>query len=167
MRPFTRTIGFVLPFLLLSCVPKADLEGLKKTVDDYNNASTEAMKTGNFEKALPYYADDATEMPPNEAAIKGKENIKAWMEKSAQSGVKITVAKFTSIEINAAGDIGYEIGDYDMTLEVPVMGEVKDNGKYIAIFKKQQDGSWKVHAETWNSSMPLPAPEPPKDKKKK
>jgi ketosteroid isomerase-like protein len=164
MRFFSRTIIFAIPFFLLSCVPKADTEGLKKAVEDYNSAAIEAMTTNNYEKSLSYFADDATEMPPNEPAIKGKENIKAWMEKGAQSGVKATAVKFTSLEVVAAGNIGYEIGDYDMTFEIPSVGEVKDVGKYIAIFKKQQDGSWKVYAETWNSNAPPPPPEPPKKK---
>lgn len=164
MRSFIRIVSFTLPFLLLSCAPKTDVEGLKKAVDDFNTASIEAMKTNDFEKSLVYYADDALEMPPNQPAIRGKENIKAWMEKSAQAGVKMISGKFTSIEVNAAGDIGYEIGEFDMTFEVPPIGEMRDTGKYIALFRKHQDGSWKVYAETWNSDLPVPAPEPPKKK---
>ena len=164
MRPFIRNLFFIVPFLLLSCAPKPDIEGLKKTVDDFNAATIEAMLTNDHEKNSMFYADDAIEMPPNEPAIKGKENIMAWAEKSSQSGVKVTAAKFTPMDVNAAGDIGYEIGDYDMTLQIPPIGEVRDTGKYIAIFKKQQDGSWKVYAETWNSNTPPPPPEPPKKK---
>ena len=167
MRSFLRNMSFIIPFLLLSCAPKADVEGLKKTVDDFNAASIDAMTTNNVEKVITYYTDDATQLPNNGEAVKGKENIKAEMEKMMQAGIKMKDVSFTSVEVNAAGDIGYEIGNYNMTMEVAPMVEVKDNGKYVAIFKKQQDGSWKVYAEIWNTNTPLPAMEPPKQMKKK
>jgi ketosteroid isomerase-like protein len=31
------------------------------------------------------------------------------------------------------------------------MGNINDNGKYMTVWEKQSDGSWKVKAETWNS----------------
>jgi ketosteroid isomerase-like protein len=33
---------------------------------------------------------------------------------------------------------------------------VIDNGKYLAVWKKQADGSWKAEADTWNSDKALP-----------
>jgi len=33
----------------------------------------------------------------------------------------------------------------------------KENGKYVEIFKKQTDGSWKVIVDIWNSDLPAAA----------
>jgi len=147
--------------------PQADVAGLKKTVDDFNSASIDAMTNNNIEKVMTFYADDATQLPNNGEAVKGKENIKAEMEKMMSMGMKMKDVNFTSVEINAAGDLGYEIGNYSMTMEMAPMGEMKDDGKYIALFKKQQDGSWKVYAEIWNTNTPMPSMEPPKEMMKK
>ncbi|MGH2567811.1 MAG: YybH family protein, partial [Bacteroidota bacterium] len=117
--------------------------------------------------AMAYYADDAIQMPPNAPPNKGKEAIRAWISQMMQSGMKITAAKFTSTEVDAGGKVAYEVGDYDMTMTIPEMGEMKDNGKYVAVWKQQQDGSWKVHAEIWNTNVPMqmPAVEKPAEKK--
>lgn len=168
MRLFVRSIIVVIPFLLMSCMqPQTDVAGLKKTVDDFSSASIEAMTTNNTEKVIMYYTDDATQLPNNGPAVKGRENIKAEMEKMMSMGMKMKDVSFTSVEVNAAGDFGYEIGNYSMTMEMAPMGEMKDDGKYVTLFKKQQDGSWKVYAEIWNTNTPIPAMEPPKEMKKK
>ena len=33
---------------------------------------------------------------------------------------------------------------------------VTDKGKYVTVYKKQADGSWKAVADILNSDMPLP-----------
>src|SRR6266550_3141383 len=33
-----------------------------------------------------------------------------------------------------------------------------DRGKYVAVWKKQADGNWKVALDIWNTDLPLPAP---------
>jgi ketosteroid isomerase-like protein len=35
---------------------------------------------------------------------------------------------------------------------------VTDHGKYVAVWKKQADGNWKVAVDIWNTDLPLPAP---------
>ncbi len=168
MRFFIRSTFAAIPFLLMSCMqPQADVAGLKKTVDDFNSASIEAMTTNNIETVLTFYADDATQLPNNGEAIKGKENIKAEMEKMMAMGMKMKDVSFTTVEVDAVGDLGYEIGNYSMTIEMAPMGEMKDEGKYIALFKKQQDGSWKVYAEIWNTNSPAPGMDSPNEMNKK
>lgn len=159
----------ILSLLLVSCAPpEVDMAALRKTIDDYNAATTESMLTNDVEKAMPFYADDAVSMPPNFPTNKGREAIKAGITQMMQSGMKVTAANFTVTEVEAAGKIAYEVGEYDMTMTMPGMGEMKDNGKYVAVWKQQADGSWKVHAEIWNTSVPIPEPEMEKaDTKKK
>jgi len=44
---------------------------------------------------------------------------------------------------------------------------IEDRGKYLTIWRKQADGSWMVHRGTFNSDLPLPAPEKPAGPTKK
>ncbi|MFH1738875.1 MAG: hypothetical protein ABIH23_07685, partial [bacterium] len=60
-----------------------------------------------------------------------------------------------------------EIGSYEMSMDIPGMGNVDDTGNYVSIWKQQEDKSWKLHAEIWNTRTPMPVPEPPKGAKKK
>lgn len=161
-------IAVVLALLLVSCAPPPDTAGLKKAVEEYTVATKDGMMNGNSDKALAFYEDNAMEMAPNMAMAKGKAAIKEFNDQMMKGGMKITAVTFTPIEIEAGGNMGHVIGTYDMTVNVPQMGDVKDKGKYITIWAQGADKKWKVRAETWNSDMPVPSMEPPaKDAKKK
>lgn len=143
--------------MLVSCAPpKVDMGALKKTVDAYNAASADAMMSGSSEKIMSYYDENALEMAPNMPIMKGKAAIKEFQSQMMKSGMKFTSASFTTTELDADGKLAVEIGKYDLAFALPQGGEMKDQGKYVAIWKQQADGSWKVYAETWNSDAPAP-----------
>jgi len=159
MRQLFAMIVIIVLLLPLACVPAPpDMVALRKTVDDYNNASKDAMLSGNSDKLMTYYEADALEMAPNSPVVKGKENILAFQQQMAKAGMKFNAVDFQTLELTADGKSAYEIGSYDMTMTMSPAGEMKDKGKYIALWRQQADGSWKVHAETWNTDMPMPPP---------
>lgn len=155
----------VTSLLLASCQPQTDVAAVRKTIEEASAASAQAMLSNDIEKSVANYADNATSMPPNSEPLKGKEAIKAWTVEMSKMA-KMTDVKFGTVEVDASGSIAYEVGTYDMTMEMPGMGEMKDKGKYMAVWKKQADGSWKVHADIWNTNTPMQMPEMPKKGKK-
>ncbi len=159
----------ILSILFVSCAPKpVDMAALRKTIDEHNAASITAMKSNSdMDKLMSYYTDDAVQLPPNAPMNKGKEAIKAFMNQMMASGMKMTEVSFAVTNVEASGNVAYEVGTYDMAATVPGMGDIKDNGKYITTWKQQADGLWKVTAETWNSNVPMPTPEMKKDDAKK
>jgi ketosteroid isomerase-like protein len=168
MRQYSAVLVAALAvFISFACAPaKPDMAPLQKTVDAFNAASQESMLTGNAEKCNSFYETDALEMAPNMPLIKGKQAILAFQQGMAKSGMKFNAVTFKTLDLAADGTVAYEIGSYDMTITMPPMGEMKDNGKYIALWRQQSDGVWKVHAETWNSNNPA-APMGKEEKAKK
>jgi uncharacterized protein (TIGR02246 family) len=150
----------VVSCLFISCGPKEpDMTALKKTVDEFNAASKDAMMGGDMQKTLAYYDDNAMEMAPNMAVVKGKDAIKSFMEQMAKSGMKMTAVDFTTVDLQASGTLAYEIGTYDMSMSAGKMGEMNDKGKYVSLWKEQADGTWKIVAEIWNTDKPMPVME--------
>ena len=147
----------VLALILVSCMKQPDTEGFRKTVDEFNTVSMESMKSGKTDEALAYYTEDAVSMPPNMDPVNGKEAIEKWMKEMMGSGMKVTSATFTTTDIGVGGTVAYEFGLYEMTMDIPGMGELSDRGTYISVWNQQEDGSWKIRAETWNSSNPPPS----------
>ena len=168
MRQLSAMLAIALTMLIsFACAPaKPDMAALQKTVDDFNAATKEALLSGIADKVNSYYEADALEMAPNMAPIKGKEAILAFQNGMAKSGMKFNSVTFTSTELVADGKIAFEVGSYDMTMTMAPMVEMKDAGKYIALWRQQADGTWKVHAETWNTNNPMP-PMPSAEKGKK
>ena len=167
-----RTTFVVIVLALVACVfvscmqNQTDVAGFKKVVADYTAASKASMMGGDMDKPLSYFDEDGMEMAPNMEMAKGKDAIKAMQSNMMSTGVKITAVEFTPTDVQAGGTVGYEIGTYAMTFDVPKMGTVQDKGKYITVWNQKPDGSWKLKAETWNSDMPTPSMEKMDSKKK-
>jgi ketosteroid isomerase-like protein len=54
------------------------------------------------------------------------------------------------------GDMVYSQGTYTMTMTNPKTKEpITDKGKYLTVYTKQADGSWKVVADTFNSDSAM------------
>ena len=143
--------------LLVSCAPpQPDLAAIRAAIEDYNKVLSEAMIANDTETMMSYYAEGAISMPANGPMLKGKDEIKAYSDKMHETGMKVTVAKFTIVEVDAAGNMAFEIGTYEMSGGMGADVKFDDTGKYMSIWKKQADNSWKVYAEIWNSSKAWP-----------
>jgi ketosteroid isomerase-like protein len=112
----------------------------------------------DIDKTVSYYAADAIVMPPNASSATTKEAIRsAWKEMLASPGAAISW-KTTKVEVAKTGDLAYVSGTYQETITDASGKPVKDRGKYVEIFNKQADGTWKVVVDIWNSDLPAPAP---------
>ncbi len=124
-----------------------DRAAIQSTVDTYVQTTLAADWTTWSE----LWADDAVNMPPNEAALVGLPAIMEWMEAFPE----VTAFTSTPSEISGAGDVAYVRGVYEYTATVE--GEsVTDSGKYLVVMRKDADGSWKTTSQIWNSDLPLP-----------
>ena len=103
------------------------------------------------------YTADAVVLPPNAPAVQGWEAIKAYiLQESPSSHFEVSI-----IDIEGRGDLAYVRGTYSMTFEAPNgLGPTKDSGKYIEIWRKQSDGSWKVIRDIFNSDQSTTGPFP-------
>jgi ketosteroid isomerase-like protein len=128
----------------------ADREQIRATTE-------EAMAMANSSKdyaryAGLYYAQDVIVMPPNGEAVRGRDAVVRWNEEFPP----YENLQFTQVQVDGAGDIAYVYGTYSMVMTLPdVEGPVPDHGKYIEIWRRQADGSWKVVLDIFNSDVPL------------
>jgi ketosteroid isomerase-like protein len=101
-------------------------------------------------------ASDAVIEPPNTASANGIDGIKNWCT-GMFGQMKTKSLEVSSKDMDVSGDIAVDRGDYDWTL-TPAKGgaDVKAKGRYITIWKRQSDGSWKWTRLIWNSSEAMP-----------
>ena len=108
--------------------------------------------------ALGYYASDAVFMPPNMDAVTGADSIGAWMA----AYPAISNVKFAIQDLDGSGDIAYVRGTYEMDITPPgATVATHDKGKYLEVYKKQSDGTWKVIRDMFNSDLPVPVASAP------
>ncbi|HXV14541.1 MAG TPA: DUF4440 domain-containing protein [Candidatus Krumholzibacteria bacterium] len=154
----------ILGVAVFGCAKKIDVEAeraaLRQADADWN-AAVGAKSTDDFMK---FMEPEATIMPPNEAAVSGTAAIQGWVaEMMAIPGFGFSW-QATSVEVAASGDLGCTVGTYDAQIPLPDGSSVADNGKYVTMWRKQVDGSWKVYVDIFNSDLPMPtSPEAPDD----
>lgn len=110
-----------------------------------------------------YYTSDALFQTPNATILTGSAEIIAWMK----AFPPLTNVVFTDVEVEGAGDLAWTRGTYVLTINPPGAAPINDAGKYLNVWKKQADGSWRVYRDSYNSDLPVaPAAPAPAAKKK-
>lgn len=129
-----------------------DLAQVRQSIEEANIKFGEAFRMGDAAALAALHTEDAKLLPPNSEMIVGREGIEGFHGGGMQMGIKDVI--LTTTEVLGMGDIVCEIGKYDMTIQPEGQQTIKDNGKYLVIWKKASDGTWKLHVDIWNSSLP-------------
>jgi ketosteroid isomerase-like protein len=98
------------------------------------------------------FADDAMTLSNKQAAVIGKGKIAAdanWDPKQYQ----LTWTP-ESGQMSPAGDMGFTWGHYEGTSKDHNGNPVKTTGRYMTIWKRLPDGSWKVALDSSNEEPP-------------
>jgi uncharacterized protein (TIGR02246 family) len=116
-------------------------------------AWSQAATAKDLDKVISFYADDAVELPNQGPAAKGKENIrKTWGPLISPPGPGLSW-KTSTVEVAHSGELAYETGNYNF-VTIDKKGKTNDlKGKYVVVWKKQSDGSWKVVVDTDNTDQ--------------
>jgi ketosteroid isomerase-like protein len=134
----------------------ADEAALRKADKDWSNAAQ--MK--QVDSWVAFYTDDATVLPPNDKAASGKDAIgKTIGDMLALPGFSVSWQP-TTVEVARSGDIGYAQGTYELMMNDPKGNPITDRGKYLEVWKKQADGTWKCSMDMFNSDLPAVPPPP-------
>jgi ketosteroid isomerase-like protein len=113
-----------------------------------------AATAGDVEGVLGTYAADGALLPPNAPAVKGADGIRGfWGGFMAAYDLKMDIQ---SDEIDGRGDLAYVVGRYRFTATPKAKGvAMKDEGKFVEVYRRQPDGSWKYAVDIYNSDLPV------------
>ena len=154
-----RMICYGLALLALGCAqqqPPDTRAADEATIREAEIAWSNAAAAKQLDATVAPYADDGSAFPPNGPIATGKEAItQMWTGIFQLPGVSVSWEP-VKVEVARSGDLGYAHGTYQLTMNDPAGNPVTDRGKYVTVWKKQADGSWKVMADIFNSDLPLP-----------
>lgn len=161
---FTGLTNFLLALLITGCSapqqPATDTKADEAAVRQADLNWSKAAEAADWSDSTGYFSfllDDVVFLPPNEPMWSGKA---AAMEKlNAYFTTPGFSAKWEPSQVGVSSDVGYTIGNYDMLMKDSTgTNAVLENGKYLAVWKRQSDGKWKVAAESFNSNAPAEPP---------
>lgn len=127
----------------------ADQAAIQHMLDRY----TATIDAGNVDAWMALWAPGGVQMPPDTAMRSGLDAIRAGMAPALTQNKD--AIHIHTLEITVVGDLGYARGVY--TLDVtPRDGGASAHvdGKFLTVFRRQPDGSWKIYRDIFNSNVP-------------
>ena len=134
---------------------KRNDEGVREArsaIEAANAKFSEAFARGDIKALSSMYTSDAIAFPPDSEMVRGNEAIGEYWKATRESGVRSAV--LTTVEVSRGGDVAYEVGKVSLTIQPSGKEPATAMAKYVVVWKRQTDGSWKLHRDIWNS---LPA----------
>ena len=123
---------------------------VKSTWDAYGAA----LIAADADRWISLWDENGVQLPPESPAVNGKTAILQAVRGGLQ---EVRFEKFTINleETQVSGHLGFARGTYSYAATPKATGTtVSFQGKYLTIFKKQPDGSWKIYRDCFNSSSP-------------
>jgi ketosteroid isomerase-like protein len=137
----------------LAGAPVSDAATTRKGIEAIEARQIDAVLHGDSVGAVAGYADDAIVMLPDAKMIKSRvEAMHAFGTLFA--GGKATTFTSHIEDLLVVGDYAIETATYDMTIQPKQGKPVHDSGKYLTVWKKQPDGSYKAIRDINNSDGP-------------
>ena len=146
--------NFVVVLMLLAVL--ASIPALAKDASSNENAIraldaawSQAAGAKDLDKTVSFYADDASLLPANAPIATGKDAIRAaWSQFMALPGFSLSFTP-NKIVVAKSGDMAYEIGTFQSTLNDAQGKPAASVGKYVVNWQKRS-GQWKVVADIFN-----------------
>jgi len=143
-------VWMMLPGLLLAGEQDTDLFN---TIRDRKQLWGKYYNAGDAASLTRMYTADATVIAPNFPPDKGHKAIQAGLE--AELALGDGKIKMKTLEVHRINkDTAYEIGYYDLKIVLEEGDPIIDEGHYVIIWKFVDD-EWRLHVDTWNTSLPL------------
>jgi uncharacterized protein (TIGR02246 family) len=131
----------------------ADRAAVQAAIDAQLATFRDAMIKGDTAGMASIYTDDAIVLPANVPMARGRAAMNA-MNAGMFASTSVADMRFATVDLILTGDYAIETGTYRMTIKPKGAPQLVDDGKYVAIWQKQADGSWKMIRDIFNSDKP-------------
>ena len=148
--------------LLAGCTPatppaapdtrEADAKAIRQLEAD----GLQAFAAKDADKIVSSYADDASLFISGMPVVTGKANIEAGLKQFlADKNFSISWPPSDKVVVSKSGDLAYTQGSNTVTYTDPKTKRVMSGmGKFVEVYMKQADGSWKDVADINNADGP-------------
>jgi uncharacterized protein (TIGR02246 family) len=125
---------------------QADQDRIKAVIQQL----TEAFNAKDAAKAAALYTPEAVVMPPNKTLSRGRSFVEQYYtSRFAEGAGDLTLQPG---EIRGSGNLGVALGDYRLTLSPPQGPQRRDRGKFVWIFR-EQNNAWMIDTVIFSSDF--------------
>jgi ketosteroid isomerase-like protein len=121
----------------------------------FHDEVLQAAMSGDIERIASQFMDDAIVMPPNDTALYGKAEVRAWWEEYFRY-FTIASSVETDRQITNAGDQMFDRRSVVVTIIPKERGaRIRDEVRSLTVWNRQPGGGWKIFRQIWNSMKPV------------
>jgi uncharacterized protein (TIGR02246 family) len=160
-RLFCIFLVFAMAILTFGCAGPADSvepidlsEEAEAAVFATVKAFNAAAESKDAEAFASFYTDDAMVLLEQLPLVQGVDSIQPTIAAMMQDPTFELSFEPDNIVGARSGELVYETGTYSMTFTGAEGGMVAQDGNYVAVWQKQEDGSWKCSVDAPVSSAP-------------
>lgn len=115
------------------------------TVDELKATLVHALERGDAGLAASLYEPGARLLPPGAPVITGEDDVRDFWQRRIDAGSDGGVLE--TVHRAEYGDVAIEEGRYGRRSGSRLL----DSGKYLVVFHRRPDGSWRFSTDMWNS----------------
>ena len=130
-----------------SSLSDSDLAAIREASASYQRHAI----ANDWDAWIGLIADDAVYLPPNEPAVSGRAAVRDWVDAFPH----VDQLSLTIDDIIGEGALAVVRGSFSLSVTDDAGVSADDEGKYIEVWRRQADGSWKMVRDIWNSSQAL------------
>jgi uncharacterized protein (TIGR02246 family) len=157
-----KLFAICLPFSMLLATSALGADAMQKPSSEADAVRAVGQQwrayyeSGNYDAIPDLYTEDTMVMPRGRPRIVGREAMRKSIGGLA-AGRRVDIA-IEEKELVLAGDLAWYIGDFTVTYTPPDGGAaMREQGRSLVIFKKGDDGKWRVHRDIDSPAPPLGA----------
>jgi len=148
----TKSLALGVVFVVLGVAGPALAKNGRDQIDEAAKNWIKAFEERDAGRVSSVYGEDGMILPPNADVIQGTEGIMNFFKGMIDTGATLQLENQESM---VDGKLGYRMGLYKVFAKD---GAMLDRGKYMEIWRKQDD-KWWLYRDTWNTSLPASAAE--------
>jgi len=120
-------------------------------------AYRKAVLAGDAAAVAAVYLEDAVEMPPGHAPVRGRDAIERYYRECLQGPCRFTAFQISPWDATVSGGVAYNAGTSRQTI-VAGGAAVECSSKYLVVLKRDRTGSWRVAYSAYNLDSPASPP---------
>ena len=121
---------------------------VRDAIEVGDQAIADAINGKDAEATAPNYTEDGSVLPPGAPRQDGRAAVQAFWQAAIDMGLADVVVN--TDEIEELGDVATAVGTLSGTLPDGEGGRTALTGKFIVLWRKGADGSWRMHRDIWN-----------------
>jgi uncharacterized protein (TIGR02246 family) len=131
----------------------ADSAQAAAAIAEAGSAFSRALERGDAEGMADQYVDDATLIPPSGRMVTGREAIlDFWTPRNPD--FRTLAHSLTTDRLEVSGDVAVEVGTWRQEGQLRDEAPRESAGRYLVVWRRQADGSWKMHFDGWTAPFP-------------